>query len=87
LKLFKNEVIAQSLQCRENFFRALQIAVLLFSFEIPEDPKIARTDVWQVGKMASSENLEPREFIDNLMPIVAQRVVRVHRKIDRGVLA
>jgi hypothetical protein len=34
--------------------------------------------------MWSSENLQATEFIDNLMPIVADRVVQGHTQIDRG---
>jgi hypothetical protein len=32
-----------------NFFRALQIAILLFSFEISEHPKVGRADAWRGG--------------------------------------
>jgi hypothetical protein len=31
--------------------------------------------------MGSSENLQAMEFIDSLMPIVAHRVIHVHRKL------
>jgi hypothetical protein len=75
------------LKCRENFFWALQIAVFQFFFEISEHPKVAWTDVWRVGWMGSSENLQETESIDNSMPIVTHRVIHVHRKIDRGFLA
>jgi hypothetical protein len=45
----QNDAVSHFLKCRENFFRALQMAVLQFSFEILEHPKVARTDVWRVG--------------------------------------
>jgi hypothetical protein len=37
--------------------------------------------------MGSSENLQAAEFIDNLMPIAAHRVVHMHGKIDCRFLA
>jgi hypothetical protein len=58
LKLLNSDVIPQFLKCRENFFRALQMAVLQLSFEISEPATVARTGVWQVEWMGSSENLQ-----------------------------
>jgi hypothetical protein len=63
------------------------MAVLQFSFEVFERPKVARTDVGRVGWMESSENLQSTQFIDNSMSIVAHRVVYMPRRIDRGFLA
>jgi hypothetical protein len=82
LKLLESDLIPQFLKCRENFFRALQIAILQFSSEISEHSKVARSDVWRVGWMGSSENLQVTEFIDKSMLIVPHRVAQVRRKID-----
>jgi hypothetical protein len=54
----KSDVIPEFLKCPENFVRALQMAALQFSFEISEHPKVARTDVWRVEWIRSSENLQ-----------------------------
>jgi hypothetical protein len=81
LKFLKSDVLSQFLNYHENYFQALQMAVPQFSFEISEDSKVARTDVWRVGWMGSSENLQATEFIENSMPIVVHRVVHVHKTL------
>jgi aspartate aminotransferase-like enzyme len=81
LKRLKYGIIPQFLKYRENFFRALQMAVIQFSFEIFQHSKAARTDVWRVGWMGSSENFQATQFINNSMRIVAHRVIRVQRKL------
>jgi hypothetical protein len=86
-KLLKSDDILQFWKCRENFFRALQMAFPQLPFEISEYLKVARIDVWRVGWMGRSWNLQATWFIDNSMSIVAHRVVQVRKKIDRGFLA
>jgi hypothetical protein len=87
LKFLKSDVISQFLKCREKFFRALEMPILQFSFELSEHPKITWTDIWRVGWMGSSENRQAPEFISKSMLIVSYRVVHAHRNFDLGFLA